>query len=93
MVSRIPGNIRRGSTFHAQLNIPIFISITDIFFLYPIWRVTNCGFEDASGDYDLCMNEEETRLKFVLVAGAPGFFRYHYIPGYWLAKRGGIQKP
>lgn len=92
-ISRMPVAISRIASFKADLNVPVFISITDIHVLMPFWKRTSCGFSDATGSYDLCMNEDLTRLKFVLVSGDPGDYAFLFIPGNWFPKRKGFQTP
>jgi hypothetical protein len=93
-IGRVPSNITRGCVFIACPNKPVFISATDIHMLMPIFRKTECGdYVDAMGEYNLCMNEEQTHYKFVSCLEQCETFMYRFIPGNWFAKRKGFQKP
>lgn len=93
-ISRIPVSILRGCPFKACPNEPVFISTTDIFVLFPIWRKLDCGgWVDATGEYDLCANDDFSRLKFITCRDECTTYRYNFIPGNWFPKRKGIQTP
>lgn len=93
-ISRIPQNITRGCIFVACPGKPVFINATDVYLLMPFFRKTECGdYVDATGEYDLCMNAEQTKYKFITCADDCTTYMYRFIPGNWFAKRSGKQRP
>ena len=91
---RTPINIVRNCIFVACPGKPVFISANDVVLIYPIFRKKPCGdFVDATGEFNFCMNDDQTKYKFISCLDECETFMYRFIPGNWLAKRLGKQRP
>lgn len=93
-VQREPTNIIRSAPFVAAEGVDIFIGANDVVMLMPIFKKSACGYwVDATGDYDLCMSEDQLHYRFVSQIPGSTTFMYRFMPGNWFSKRQGHQRP
>ena len=93
-ISREPTNIIRNCVMVICPGETKFISMNDVVFLMPIWKQSPCGYwVDATGTYDLCMDEAQLRYRISTCEPVCTTYMYRFIPGNWFAKRQGFQRP
>ena len=73
--------------FSAEPNVPVVFMITEVMLLAPFFRKTGCPgnfhYVDATGEYDLCMDETKTKLLFVSRMTTVQIFAYRFVSSFF----------
>lgn len=69
--------------FEAEPDVPYFIRIEEVMVLMPIFRKRDCGWQDATGEYDLCMTPDFKRWEFTSRRPTTETFCYRYVTSFF----------
>ena len=86
-MASIPTNIIQMQKFEASDGILVGLSISEVLFLMPIFRWTGVDFIDATGEYDLCMDQGGKNYHFIKRTPGTATFAYRFISTYFIATR------
>ena len=82
-----PENIVRLQEFDADPDVEIIIGSSEQIWLMPILRWQANHWAEATGDYDLCLSEDQLKYMFFNRRGTTEKFAYRFISTYWLSNR------
>lgn len=65
--------------FTALPDVPVYFSVNEVMILMPFFRKRSCGWVDATGEYDLCLDEDMGKMMFVNRTGQIDDFSYRFV--------------
>jgi hypothetical protein len=69
--------------FVADPDVPIYFRVTELMILWPIVRKRDCGFIDATGEFDICFDETMEQMMFVSRRPGRETFAYRFVSSYF----------
>lgn len=71
----------------AKPNIPYVIQVTEVMVLMPFFRKTGCPgnyhYVDATGEFDLCLDETKTKYLFTNRLSTEEVFAYRFVSSFF----------
>lgn len=80
-------NIIQLQEFDAVPDAAVMIEVSQNILLMPIFKWQNDHWVDATGEYDLCMEEDGKKYKFINRTATTNKYAYRFVPVYWLVNR------
>ena len=69
--------------FTAQPDVPVYFSVNEVMILMPFFRKRSCGWIDATGEYDLCLDEKMEKMMFINRTGSVEEFSYRFVSSFF----------
>jgi hypothetical protein len=66
-------------SFTAQPDVPVYFNVNEIMILLPFFRKRDCGWIDATGEYDFCLDDSMQKLMFINRTGYTQDFCYRFV--------------
>lgn len=82
-----PQNVIQIQDFTVAPDEPYVIGVSEIVFLMPIFKWNGTDWQDAVGNYDLCMSPDYLKFTFINRLATTERFAYRFIARFWLASK------
>jgi hypothetical protein len=84
-------NIQLLQEFEADPDQSFVIAMSETILLMPIFRWNGTDWQEATGDYDLCLSANQKTLEFINRRPTTEKYAYRYISPFWFVNRSGKQ--
>lgn len=83
----VPENIIQLAKFEATQDQEVKIQVSQLIFSMPIFRWNGDHWQDATGDFDLCMEEDGKTYTFISRIMGTHTYGYRFVPLHYLVRK------